>query len=123
MSEEKEKIVYILTYAGENPERATFPFLLANAAQAMDVEAVVALQGTAVYLAKKGYAKHISVPGLTPLKDLMDSFIQNGGKLLVCIPCIEGRMIEQGDLIEGAELAKAGKLIDEITSAKGTLVY
>ena len=37
MSEEKEKIVLISTHAGEDPERATFPFLLANAAQAMDV--------------------------------------------------------------------------------------
>jgi predicted peroxiredoxin len=123
MSEGKEKIVYIITHAGEHPERATFPFLLANASQAMDVEAVVALQGTAVFLAKKDYAKHISVPGLTPLKELMDNFSKNGGKLMVCIPCIKERMIEQADLIEGAELTKAGKLIHEITSAKATLVY
>ena len=45
MSEEKEKIVLISTHAGEDPERAIFPMMLANAAQAMDVEAVVVLQG------------------------------------------------------------------------------
>ncbi|MEJ2069523.1 MAG: DsrE family protein [Syntrophobacterales bacterium] len=123
MSEQKEKIVYIVTAAGEHPERATFPFLLANAAQAMDVEAVIALQGSGVFLAKKDYARHISVPGLTPLKDMVESFVKNGGKLLVCIPCIEGRQIEESELIEGAELAKAGKLIFEITSANATLVY
>ena len=52
MSDKTEKIVYISTNGGENPEKATLPFVLANAALAMDVEAVVALQGPAVTLAK-----------------------------------------------------------------------
>ena len=32
MAEAKEKIVLVATYAGEDPERATFPFMLATAA-------------------------------------------------------------------------------------------
>jgi len=77
-----EKIVFIATHAGEDPERATFPLLLANAAQAMDVEAVVVLQGNGVYLAQKGYADKVSVPGLTPLKQLVESYVANGGTFL-----------------------------------------
>jgi predicted peroxiredoxin len=123
MSEDKEKIVLIATHAGEDPERATFPFVLANAAQAMDVEAVMVVQGTGVYLVQKGYADHIAVPGLTPLKKLMDNFVANGGKILVCIPCIEERKISPNDLIEGTELCKAGKVILEVVSAKSTVVY
>ncbi len=80
--DEQEKIVLIATHAGEDPERATFPFMLANAAQAMGVEAVVVLQGNGVYLAKKGYADDITFPGLTPLKNLIPSYVENGGKLL-----------------------------------------
>ena len=82
MAEAKEKIVLVATYAGEDPERATFPFMLATAAQSMDVEAVVVLQGNGVFLAKKGYADNITFPGLTPLKSLIPSFMENGGKLL-----------------------------------------
>jgi predicted peroxiredoxin len=123
MPEEKEKIVFIATHAGEDPERATFPFLMANAAQAMDIEAVLVLQGTGVYLAKKGYAEHIAVHGLTPLKILAENFVGNGGKILVCIPCLEERNISPDDLIEGAELCKAGKVVLEVTSAKSTVVY
>jgi predicted peroxiredoxin len=78
-----EKLVFITTHAGEDPERAIFPFLLANAAQAMDVEAVVVLQGNGVYLAQKGYADNISFPGLTPLKKLIDDYVGNGGKVLI----------------------------------------
>lgn len=123
MSEEKEKIVFIATHAGEDPERATFPFLMANAALSMDIEAVVVVQGTGVYLAQKGYADHISVHGLTPLKILVENFVANGGRILVCIPCIEERNIKPEDLVEGSELCKAGKVVIEVTSAKSTVVY
>ncbi len=83
MAEAKEKIVLISTHGGEDPERAIFPLLLANAAQAMDVEAVVVLQGNGVYAAKKGFAEGISFPGLTPLKTLVDNYVANGGTFLV----------------------------------------
>ena len=82
MSEEKEKLVFIATHAEEEPEVASFPFLLANAAQSMDVEAVVVLQSNGVYLAQKGYAEKISVPGFTPLKELIDGYVAKGGKIL-----------------------------------------
>jgi predicted peroxiredoxin len=82
MSDEKEKIVLVATHGEEDPERATFPLLLATAAQSMDVEAVVVLQGDGVYLAKKGYADEISYPGLTPLKTLVESYVANGGTFL-----------------------------------------
>jgi predicted peroxiredoxin len=123
MAEAKDKLVFIVTHAGEDVERATFPFLMANAALAMDTEAVVALQGTSVFLAKKGYAEHVAAPGLTPMKTLIDGLIANGGKLLVCMPCIEERKIAPEDLIPGVELVKAGRLIHEIGEAKSTLVY
>ncbi len=82
MSEEKEKIVLVSTHAKEDPERAIFPLMLANAAQAMDVEAVVVLQGNGVYLAQKGYADGITFPGLTPMKTLVDNYVANGGTFL-----------------------------------------
>jgi uncharacterized protein involved in oxidation of intracellular sulfur len=82
MAEEKEKVVFIATHGGEDPERAIFPIMLAAAAQSMDVEAVVVLQGNGAYLAKKGYADDISFPGLTPLKTLIESYVANGGTFL-----------------------------------------
>jgi predicted peroxiredoxin len=120
---EKEKIVYIVTHAGEDPERATFPFMLATAAQAMEVEAVVALQGSGVFLAKKGYLDHVSGAGLPPLKDLVNTFIKENGRIIVCAPCIRERKIEESDLIEGARVGAAAALTQEILSANATLVY
>ncbi|MDX9862049.1 MAG: DsrE family protein [Rhodospirillales bacterium] len=119
----KEKIVYITTYAGENPEKASLPFVLANGALAMEVEAVVVLQSTAVYLAKKGYLDNVFAAGLPALKDLVQSFLEQGGQLLVCVPCIRERKIEESDLIPGATPISAAALTQEILEANATLVY
>jgi predicted peroxiredoxin len=107
--EKKEKIVYITTCAGENPEKASLPFVLANAAQAMEVEAVVVLQATGVYLAKKGYLDNVFAAGLPPLKELVQNFLDGGGRLLVCVPCIRERKIDESELVEGAETHRRGQ--------------
>jgi len=123
MSEQPEKIVYIATCAGEHPEKASLPFVLANAALAMDIEAVVILQGTGVYLAKKGYLDNVFAAGLPPLKELVMSFLELGGKLLVCVPCIKERKIDVSDLIEGAKPSAAAVVTDELLTSKAQLVY
>lgn len=118
-----EKMVYVLTHGVEDPERCTFPFVLAGAAMAMDIQCTVVIQGSAVFLVKKGILEHIKVPGLRPLKELVENFLENGGEILVCIPCLEERGIEASELIEGATLGKAGKVVSRILEAKSTLVY
>ena len=123
VEEKKEKIIYIATHGGENPEKASLPFVLANASQVMEVEAVVVLQGPAVFLAKKGYLQHVHAAGFAPLQELLDSFIEAGGKLMVCVPCIQERKIEVSDLIDGAVPTAGGTLTMEILEANATLVY
>jgi uncharacterized protein involved in oxidation of intracellular sulfur len=118
-----EKLAIIVTHGGEDPERACLPFVMANAALAMDVQAVVILQGTAVTLAKKGCYEHVFAPGLPPLKDLVDSFIQQGGDLLVCTPCLNERKITKDMLVETAQPVKAARVVTEVLEAKATLNY
>ena len=52
MSDESaDKVVIIATHGPEDPERATLPFVMATAAQVMENEAVIILQGNGVLLA------------------------------------------------------------------------
>lgn len=120
-----EKMLYIGTCAGENPEKAAMPFVMANAALAMDMGAVIALQGNGVYLAQKGYAEKVAKPGgFPPMTKLMQDFLELGGTLLVCVPCIKERNIDdQTDLIEGATTTAAGALNIEATEAEAVFVY
>lgn len=124
MSEEKsEKVLIIATHGPDDPERATFPFVMANAALAMDTEAVIVLQGTGVFLAKKGTFEHVYAAGLPPLKDLMKTFMEQGGKLLVCTPCIKERHIEESMLVENSELIAGARVIQESLEANAVLNY
>jgi len=121
--EKEEKVVYIATHAGEDPERASLPFILGNAALAMDMKAVVALQANGVYLAKKGYVDNVFTHAHPPLKELVQSFLELGGKILVCAPCIEERQISADELIEGAQVMAGATLTSELMSASIMLTY
>jgi len=121
--EEKEGVVIITTYAGEDPERAIISFVMGNAALAMDERATMVLQGGGVFLAKKGYAEHVYAGGFDPLKKLMDSFLDLGGNILVCVPCIKARHVEETDLIEEVQLVAAGTIINECCNAKAVVSY
>ena len=125
MSEEekKEKVVIIATHGGEDPERASLPFVMGNAALAMDAEVIVALQSTAVTLAKKGCYEHVFAGGLDPLKKLVDDFIEFGGKIYVCAPCIKERQITTDMLIDTAEVIAGGRLIQHCIEADAVLNY
>lgn len=126
MNEAKsEKILYIGTCAGENPEKAAMPFVMASAALAMDMEAVIALQGNGVYLAQRGYVEKMTKPGgFPPMVKLLKDFFELGGRLLVCVPCIKERNIdEKTDLVAGAATTAAGALNIEATESKAVFVY
>ena len=124
MSEKQEKIMYLCTHASDNAEKAHLPFVMANAALAMDIQATVVLQGEGVYLAQKGYIDHmVSGGGFPPIKELLKSFLEQGGQLLVCVPCIQSRHIEESDLIEGSKTTAAGNLNILATEANAVFVY
>jgi predicted peroxiredoxin len=118
-----EKILLVATHGPEDPERTTFPFVVANAAQVMDVKAVIALQGTAVLLAQREVADHVFACGLPPLKELMDGFFEQGGELLVCAPCLKERQMAGDLLIEGAQIVAAARVVQEALEAKAVFNY
>ena len=118
-----EKLVIISTTGPENIEKATLPFVVATAAQTLDAQVVIILQASAVLLAKKGMAENVNANGFMPLKKLMDTFIELGGQLFVCAPCMKERLIQPTDLIEGSTVVAAGTVAEEVLSATSTLTY
>lgn len=124
MSEgKKEKLVIVVTHSGEDPEKATLPFVVGNAALAMEVEATIILQSNGVMVAVEGCSEHIFAAGFDPLKKLVDSFLDLGGTLLVCIPCLESRKIGQEQVISRARPAKAGRVVQEMLEATSVVSY
>ena len=124
MAEKEERIMYFGTHANDNAEKAAMPFVMANAALAMDVKATVVLQGEAVYIAMKGFVDTMVAPGgFPPLKKLLTDFLELGGDLRVCVPCIKERNIEESDLVEGSKTTAAGQLNVDALKADAVFVY
>ncbi len=119
-----EKLVLMCTHALDDPERATIPLVMATAAQASDVEVVMGFQAEGVSIAKKGVAEQICAPAFPPLQQLLEAYLEAGGKLLVCGPCIKSRQIDpQQDFIAGATVVNAATFVKEVTEAHNVLVY
>ncbi len=118
-----KKMVVITTHGDDDSERATIPFVMANAALASDTEVSVILQSTGVNIAVKGYTKHVRAEAFPPLADLVKGVLELGGKIMVCAPCLKSRGIAEDELIEGAKIIAAGTVVAETTSADATLVY
>src|SRR5512136_988690 len=69
-----KKLVVIATHAFEDPERATIPFVMANAALASETDVTVILQTTGVLLAIKDRARHLRAESFPGLQELMSNF-------------------------------------------------
>jgi uncharacterized protein involved in oxidation of intracellular sulfur len=61
--------------------------------------------------------------GFAPLTKLIADYMELGGKLLVCKPCVEERKIEASDLIDGAKVSTGGTLNMIALEADAQLVY
>lgn len=121
--QDPQKLVIIATHAEENPDKATLPFVMGNTALAMDTEATVILQSTGVYLAYRGYAEHVHAAGFPPLAELLATFLEAGGKLMICSPCMQARKITPDELIEAATIIAGATLLNEVTSATNVVTY
>jgi predicted peroxiredoxin len=120
---DNEKLVFMVTRGPDEPELATIPFVMGCAALASEVDAVLGFQGEGVRLAHEGIADKVEAPGFPPLAELLDTFRELGGKLLVCSPCMKSREIPAEALVEGAEIVAAARFVAELTSATNSLVY
>ncbi|TLU88626.1 MAG: sulfur reduction protein DsrE [Chlorobium sp.] len=116
-------LLIISTVGQENPEKAVLPFVLATASQSLNVPVVMFLQSSAVMLAKKGEAEKVRAEGFLPLDKLLETFIDLGGKLYLCSPCIRERQITSEDLVDGVQIGAAGTLVDEVMNAKSVVTY
>ena len=119
----QQKLVIMVTHGPDEAELATIPFVMAAAALASDVEVVMSFQGEGVRLMQEGIAEKVEAPEFTPVRELLPTIRELGGKLLVCSPCIKARQIPPEALVEGTEVVAAGRFVAEITSATNSLVY
>ena len=111
------------THGKEDPERATLPFIVAGVAASADQASVVVLTIDGVWLATRGYADDIQKEGFPPLREIMASFIANGGEICACGACTRPRGITDGDLVPGARIVTAAMVVEAMANGAATLCF
>jgi uncharacterized protein len=111
------------TRGREDPERATLAFVVGNVAASADQDAVVLLTIEGAWLATRGYADDIHKAGFQPLRDVMRSFVSNGGQIWVCGACATPRGITADHLIEGAKIVTAANVVERLVGGSASLDF
>jgi len=118
-----EKMCVSLSFAKDNCDKATVAFVLANAAVASNRETLVFLSTEGVRLAVAGYAEDIREEGFSPLKDLIKSFTDAGGRIFACSPCMKKRGLSEAPLVPGATIVGGAKLVEFLAGGTPCFSY
>lgn len=117
------KLLISITHAKDDTDRATVGFVVANASAASAVETVIFLSTEGVRLCQQGYSDDIHEEGFSPLKQLMDDFVDAGGIIWVCSPCFKKRGLDEGKLVAGATIVGGAKAVEFLTTGASSLTY
>jgi predicted peroxiredoxin len=117
------KLLINLTTALDNPDKTTVAFVVANAAVAAEQEVVIFLSVEGVRLATPGYADDVAVAGFKPLKELMASFVDGGGRMWVCPPCFNARGLDKEQTVPGASFAGGPAVVEFLGQGAASLSY
>ena len=117
------RILVNATHGREDPERATLAFIVGNVAASADQQAVVLLSIEGVWLATRGYADEIHKQGFPPLREVVQSFVTNGGEIWACATCTNPRGITEADLREGARIVTAAMAVEFMVQGAATLSF
>lgn len=108
----------------KDPDKVTVGFVVANAALGSEKETLVFLSTDGVWAAVQGEAEKINVgEPFAPLKDLINKFVANGGRILVCNPCLRLRSIDPAQLIPGASPAGGAALVEFLADGSPCVSY
>jgi predicted peroxiredoxin len=120
---EQKKLV-IVNSRGFDDERSSVAWSIANTAAASEMDVTMFLVAAGVDWVRKGAAGQARLNPLDPsMGDMIASFLENGGRILVCPPCAKVRGYTEDSLIEGATVAGAPVMLEEINSGAATLSF
>jgi predicted peroxiredoxin len=122
MPESTRELVVLVTH-GMDHELSSVAFTIANGGMTAGLKVSIFLTSAAVDLVRKRAIEGVVVHPLEPLPALIKDFLARGGRLWACTPCVKARGYEQGDLIDGVEIAGSSKVHELIKAGAATLSF
>lgn len=113
-----------ITECKSNEDKATVGFVVANAALGSEKDTLVFLSTDGIWAAVKGEVEKVSVgEPFASLQELVQKFTSNGGKILVCAPCMKKRKVTEDMLVEGASPAGGAALVEWLSNGSPCVGY
>lgn len=109
-------------FTEDDADRVATPLVLANSALANCKDVLLWLTMQGVELAKTGAAKTLTPKSFAPVSELLDIYIESGGRIGICPPCAKTHGLTEENIIENAELMGAVAMLDE-TSGRQTFSF
>lgn len=119
---EQKSLVVVITH-GSDHELSSVGFTIANGGITAGLKVHVFLTSGGVDLVRKKAIDMTQVAPLDPLAALVKDFLQRGGTLWACTPCVKARGYTQGDLIEGTIITGASVLHEQLKNGAATLSF
>ena len=120
---EQKKLV-IVNSRGFDDERSSVAWSIANTAAASGMDVTVFLVAAGVDWVRKGATELARLNPLDPgVGEMIESYLGNDGRILVCPPCAKVRGYEEDSLIEGATIAGAPVMLEEIVNGAASLSF
>lgn len=120
---QNDKLVVVVTN-GFNDERSSVAWSVANGGLGSGYEVTMFLVSSGVDWVRKGAADQARLNPLDPpVKDMIQTVIDNGGKILVCPPCAGVRGYGQDDLIDGVTMAGSVAMLEQVQNGAATLTF
>jgi predicted peroxiredoxin len=118
---DNNKLVVVMS-RGLDDERATVAWTLANAGVASGQDVTAFLISAGVDVVRSGAADRLRMnPDDPSMKDLIDSFMSQGGTVWACPPCASLRGYDESSFIDGVRIVGAGPFHDLIKAGASTI--
>jgi uncharacterized protein len=118
-----ERVIVGCSHGAEHPDAVVVSYLTAGAALGRDSDVVLWLTSEGVRLALRGYVDPIRDGMEPPVKRVHDQFIDKGGRFYVCPVCFNDRQLDEGELVQNAELKGATPLMEFAGDGAMTFTY
>jgi predicted peroxiredoxin len=118
----KELILYVQTSGIETSERLLEPFILAETAISLDVNAIIFFVGEGITVMKREGTEHVKI-GDQQLNTVIKRAVKAGVKLLVCEESCEARGIGWRDIKKEALVLGAITLNDLLIVADAVISF
>lgn len=120
MTDTTNDLIIVMT-KGIYDEVSSVGLVLATGAQTAGMNVGLFLTSSAIDLVRNNGVNHTHVSPMEPLKQMLEDFIQRGGKIWACPPCTKSRGYDDSCLIDGVEIHGASVIFERIKQGAKTL--